>query len=326
MSGEAIQTPRVSVIIPTYNRAGLLPQTIQSALDQTFADLEILVVDDGSTDGTEQVVQKFADSRLIYIRQAHSGLPAVARNTGLRHARGEYIAFLDSDDLWLPEKLALQVQYMDAHRELGLSYSNAYQFVHDPGTHNSRPMVDTAVVKSGHTFERLYGRQVIPNLTVMIRASVLEKAGTFDSDPRLMANEDYEYWLRIAYHYPIGFLDRPLALYRQHPEGISKAAVATCLAKLWLIEKLDGLYPDFVERHADQRRRWLSRVHFGLGRGLLREHKIDIARHHLKRSWQMQPGASAFLFWAASFAGKGVYQRLDGLKTRLLAGRHVRQT
>lgn len=326
MSDTTVGTPRVSVIIPTYNRADLLPQTIQSVLDQTFRDLEILIIDDGSTEDTENVVRRIDDSRVTYIRQAHSGLPAVARNTGLHHARGDYIAFLDSDDLWLSEKLALQVQYMDAHPELGLSYTNTYRFAADPEQHDPSPMVQPGTAQSGHAFERLYGQQVIPNLTVMIRSSVVKQVGTFDEDVRLKANEDYEYWLRIAHHYPIGYLDRPLALYRQHPEGISKAAVATNQAKLWLVEKLDRIYPDSVTRHRDERRRWLSKIHYGLGRGLLREHKVNEARHHLKESWQLQRRLATGLFLTASLCGKRVYQRLDGLKTKLWDDRtHGRQ-
>jgi glycosyltransferase involved in cell wall biosynthesis len=317
MSDMAVGTPRVSVIIPTYNRADLLSQTIQSVLDQTFRDFEVLIIDDGSTDDTEHVVRRVDDSRAIYIRQGHSGLPAVARNRGLHHARGEYIAFLDSDDLWLSEKLAQQMQYMDAHPEVGLSYTNTYRFTADPERHDPRPVLRSETAHSGHAFARLYGQQVIPNLTVMIRSSVVERVGMFDEDIRLKANEDYEYWLRIAHHYPIGYLDRPLALYRQHPEGISKAAVATNRAKLWLVEKLDRTYPEFVARHPAKRRRWLSKIHYGLGRGLLREHKVNEARHHLKESWQLQRRLATGLFLTASLCGKRVYQRLDGLKTKL---------
>jgi glycosyltransferase involved in cell wall biosynthesis len=320
MSDTAAGMPRVSVIIPTYNRADFLPQTIQSVLDQTFHDFEILIIDDGSTDDTEHVVRRIDDSRVIYVRQGHSGLPSVARNTGLHHARGDYIAFLDSDDLWLSEKLALQVQYMDSHPEVGLSYTDTYRFTADPEQYDPRPVLRSETAHSGHVFALLYGQQVIPNLTVVIRSSVVEQVGMFDEDARLKANEDYEYWLRIAHQYPVGYLDKPLALYRQHPEGISKAAVATNQAKLWLVEKLDRIYPDFVARHPDQRRRWLSKVHYSLGRGLLREQKVNEARHHLKKSWQLQRRPATGLFLAASFCGKRVYQGLDGLKTRLWDG------
>ena len=114
--------PRVSVIIPTYNREKYIAETINSVLDQTFSDYEIIVVDDGSADNTERLIrEQFADE-VIYLSKPNGG-PASARNMGMRVAKGEYIAFLDSDDLWLPEKLAIQTRFMDAHPEIGLTYS-----------------------------------------------------------------------------------------------------------------------------------------------------------------------------------------------------------
>jgi glycosyltransferase involved in cell wall biosynthesis len=309
--------PKVSVVIPTYNRADLLRVAIQSALGQTFPDLEILVVDDGSTDSTPQVVRQVRDPRLIYIRQPHSGLPAVARNTGLRQARGEYIAFLDSDDLWLPEKLALQVEYMDEHPEVGLVYANAFTFTGDPPQSDPGPLLRPGGGLTGHVFEQLYGHPQIPNLTVLIRAALVETVGLFDEDERLKANEDYEYWLRIAGRYPIGYIDRPLACYRQHAQGISKASVATNQAKLFLIGRLDHLYPDFVARHRKQRARWLARVHYGLGRALLREQRVSEARHELRVSWRLQRRCPTLLFLGASYCGRAIYEQLDGARSRL---------
>jgi glycosyltransferase involved in cell wall biosynthesis len=320
ISGAA--APQVSVIIPTFNRAHLLPETLQSVLYQTFVDLEVLVVDDGSTDETEQIVHRLGDSRIIYIYQVHSGLPAVARNTGLRQARGKYIAFLDSDDLWLPEKLASQVEYMEAHPELGLTFTNAYVFRDSPEqSAPGRLMLRPNMALSGQVFDRLYGQPLILNLTVMLRASVIAEVGFFDEDPRLKANEDYEYWLRVAHRYPIGFIPRPFGKYRQHAEGISRAAVATNQAKLFLIEKLDRMYPSFVARHAARRRSWLSRVHYALGRGLLREHRVSEARHHLIKSLELRPRLAAIIFLGASFLGRQVYSRLDGIKARWIPDR-----
>ena len=308
-------TPRISVLIPTYNRADLLIQTLRSVVNQRYADFETLVVDDGSTDNTADVVAAIGDSRIRYVRQAHSGLPAVGRNTGMQLANGEYIAFLDSDDLWLPDKLALQVELMDSHPELGLSYTNCYRFMTDPTRYHPVPMLQPQAMLSGHAFDQLYAYQAIPNLTAMLRSSVRDQVGQFDEDPRLKANEDYEYWLRIAARFPIDHLPQPLALYREHTAGISKAAVATNQAKLHLIELLDQLYPGVAVRLQDKRRRWLAQVTYALGRAYLREQQVAEARQHFRRSWRSNPRLDTLVFWSASYLGRPVCERLDGLKT-----------
>ena len=308
-------TPKVSVVIPTYNRADLLTQALHSVASQRYVDFETLVVDDGSTDNTADVVAALGDSRVRYVRQAHSGLPAVGRNAGMALANGEYIAFLDSDDLWLSDKLALQVGLMDSHPELGLSYTNCYRFKTDPTRYHPAPMLQPQAMLSGHAFDQLYAHQAIPNLTVMLRSSVRDQVGQFNEDLRLKANEDYEYWLRIAARFPIDHLSQPLALYREHAAGISKAAVATNQAKLFLIELLDQLYPAVVVRLQDKRLRWLAQVRYALGRAYLREQQIAEARQHFRCSWRTKPRLDTLVFWSASYLGRPVYERLDGLKT-----------
>lgn len=307
--------PTVSVIVPTYNRADLLPATLDSVLDQDYRDFELLVVDDGSTDSTADVIAGTRDGRVVRIAQEHSGLPAVGRNTGMRRAAGRYLAFLDSDDLWLPGKLAQQVALMDASPALGLSYTNCYRFTRDPSDRAAAPLLRSSEMLTGHVFDALYGQPKIPNLTVMIRAKVTAKVGYFDEDPQIKANEDYEYWLRIAARYPIGHLAAPLALYRAHPGGISQAAIATQRAKLVLIEKLDRLYPEAAARLAARRQRWLARVHYALGRALLRDNQVGEARLHLGQAWQLDHQAAAALFWAGSYLGKPIYTRLDGARS-----------
>ena len=306
--------PNVSVIVPTYNRADLLPQALASVLGQSYGDFELLVVDDGSTDNTADVVARIGDARIITIAQEHSGLPAVGRNTGMRWAAGPFIAFLDSDDLWLPDKLVQQVALMEANPALGLSYTNCYRFTDDPTRHEPTPLLRPQDMLSGDAFDQLYGRPKIPNLTVMIRSAVVADVGYFDEDPQLKANEDYEYWLRIAARYPFGHITAPLALYKAHSGGISKAAVASGRSKLCMIKKLDRLYPETTTCLAGIRKRWLASIHYSLGRGLLRENNTAEARIHLQQAWQLDPQPKAALFWAASYLGRPIYQRLDGAR------------
>src|SRR5882724_2062331 len=119
-----MKQPKVSVIIPTYNRAHYLGTAVNSVLSQTFSDFELIVVDDGSTDDTMRLVERFHDSRLRYIYQQHRGISA-AMNAGIRAARGGYIARLDSDDIWLPDMLEVEVGVLDARPEIGLVYAKA---------------------------------------------------------------------------------------------------------------------------------------------------------------------------------------------------------
>src|SRR5437867_1708261 len=118
--------PKVSIVIPTYNYGRYVVEAVESVLNQSFQDREVIVVDDGSTDDTRERLERFR-GRIRYIYQRNKGLPA-ARNTGIRAARGAYVAFLDSDDLWLPEKLALQVPILDTRQQVGMVYTDAHLF------------------------------------------------------------------------------------------------------------------------------------------------------------------------------------------------------
>ena len=185
--------PRVSVIIPTYNRAGLLRAAIDSVLAQTFSDLELLVVDDGSTDDTQAMMRDFNDPRILYIRQENKGRSA-ARNVALARARGAYIAFLDSDDTYLPEKLALQVRYMDAHPDTGMVYTSAH-CVDTAGKPLARDYIASV---SGHIYRDIaFFRPVTITLpTVMVRRALLERTGGFDE--AMHRFEDTDMWRRLS--------------------------------------------------------------------------------------------------------------------------------
>ena len=185
--------PEVSVIIPTYNSAALIGDAIRSVLTQTYPNFEIIVVDDGSTDETAAVVQVIGDPRIRYIWQSNQGL-AGARNTGIHTATGRYVAFLDADDLFLPKKLAQQVQALDSQPETGL-VAGGYLFVDKAGkplaerrNWRHRPHLDLRTW--------LYGCPVIVN-AVLVRREWLVQVGGFD--PTLHRVEDRDLWLRLAY-------------------------------------------------------------------------------------------------------------------------------
>ena len=200
--------PMVSVVIPTYNRAGLVQRALASALAQNHRNLEVLVVDDASTDETQSVIAGYDDSRVRYLRQETNRGVAAARNRAMREARGDYIAFLDSDDEWLPEKLTHQVEAFSVHGdEVGLVYTGC-ETVDSFG----KSRFDIPVHRGNLHSEMLLRNMLIGGGSgVMIRRSVVATVGGFDEG--LPAIEDYDYWLRISRFYAFEYVSLPLTRY-----------------------------------------------------------------------------------------------------------------
>lgn len=202
-------TPRVTVVIPTYNRAATLPDAIASVLAQSLPDFELLIVDDASTDASPQIVSELDDPRVRLLRQPRNGGAAAARNRGLDEARGELVAFLDSDDEWLPEKLERQVALFDREGvDLGLVYSGI-ELVDPDGARE--------LVEPRHRGD-VYGAMLLENVVygggsnAMIRRAAIDRVGGFDE--AFPAIEDYDLWLRIARYYRVDFVPEVLARYR----------------------------------------------------------------------------------------------------------------
>lgn len=212
-------SPNVSVIIPTYNREVLIIETIHSVLCQTYKDFEIIVVDDGSIDNTQKVIKDIGDSRVKYIFENHRGVPAATRNTGIRNAQGQYIAFVDSDDLWLPDKLERQLFVMEKFSDIALVYAQAVSW--SEGVISREPLPKPSLAKSGFIFRDLFLRNFIPSLTVMVRKKIFDTVGYFDEDPDLIAAEDYDLWLRTARIARVYFMPEIVAKYRIHSGNIS---------------------------------------------------------------------------------------------------------
>jgi glycosyltransferase involved in cell wall biosynthesis len=219
----------VSVIIPTFNNADFLVQAIRSVLAQTYQDFEIIVIDDASTDNTEQMLQSFA-GRICYVRQDRGG-PSVARNRGILQARGELIAFLDADDLWRPTKLARQVDYLDRHPEACLVYTD-FTRGPQPGSNNQSRLRDFKPRDPADAFHSLLEENFIATPTAAVRRSALARSGLFD--PTLRGSEDLDLWLRLAGHSTragkpghvsarsFGFIDEILVDVRQHEANTSR--------------------------------------------------------------------------------------------------------
>ena len=211
-----MSSPKVSVIIPTYNRAAFLGAAVRSVLDQTFGDFEVIVVDDGSTDGTDEVVRDIADPRVRYLRQEHKGISS-AMNGGIRAASGAYIARLDSDDVWLPEMLQVEVAVLEARPEVGLVSAKG-QAMNVSG----EILSTTAGLPErypGDSFRSMLYDDCTCNITVIARRSCFDRVGLYDES--LEGNEDWDMWLRMARHYRLAQVDRVLAHFRWHEGNVT---------------------------------------------------------------------------------------------------------
>ncbi|MEW5767211.1 MAG: glycosyltransferase [bacterium] len=217
--------PKVSVVIPTYNAAAYLPEAIDSVLAQTFQDYEIIVVDDGSTDNTREVLAPYQD-RIRYIHQENAG-PSPAKNKGIKEARGEFVAFLDADDIWLPEKLALQMEVFENDPEVSLVHANVVRFGEN-WTELEEAQWQERIASprrrfTGYIFQPLLMQNLICTSAAVVKKSCFlddGEVGFFDQE--LVRAEDHDLWLRIARKYKIGYVDRLLVRHRDHHGTLSE--------------------------------------------------------------------------------------------------------
>lgn len=216
-------TKLASIIIPTYNRADIIAETVSSVLNQTITDIEVIIVDDGSIDLTETVVQNFTDSRVCLIKNTWTGLPAVARNTGIRIADGKYIAFVDSDDVWYPEKLERQLTALDAEPHVGMCFCGFDLMDHVSGKLTPAVIPELPPDRVSRA-QLVFNGNFIGSLTPVVRREVFELVGLFDEAQALRFCEDWEMWLRILARYDSIYIPERLAAYRVHAANSSADA------------------------------------------------------------------------------------------------------
>lgn len=215
-------SPRISIITPTHNRAGFLSEALENIRRQAHSNLEILIIDDGSQDETPDILHNFADLNIRYFPLPHSGHLSKLRNFGIEKADGDYIAFLDSDDLWVEGKLKAELTAMNDYPEAGFAFCGFETF---DGTGSSRielyrdlaePELQLSVQS---IFRRLIeGRMILYPSTVVLRKSVLTTTGLIDSSLRV---GDYEFFTRLAHQFPAAIVHSPLVRIRKHPGNLS---------------------------------------------------------------------------------------------------------
>jgi glycosyltransferase involved in cell wall biosynthesis len=299
--------PLVSVVIPTYNRAAYIGDAISSVLAQDYHPVEIIVADDGSTDDTADIVARFGGA-VTYLSLPHRGQPAATRNAAVAAARGEYVAFLDSDDLFLSGRLAGQVAALTEHPEAGLAYSNGYFFRDDPETPVGR-VLDGLPTPSGQSLPDLLRGNFLSTPVVLIRRTCLDSVGVFDERPDLLS-EDYDLWLRIAAEFPIIYVPGDVAAIRRHGQSISRDVAALRAGSLRVLAKLETTHPHLVDQY---------RAAFN--EGYARNHGA-VALAHLKQ-WQIRRGLShamRALRYSLRTPGFGVRPLLQWIRRRRVRG------
>jgi len=223
--------PTVSVIIPTFNRAHLVGRAIHSVLVQTYQDFEIIVVDDGSTDNTEKVIKSFNDPRIRYVRHEKNKGGSAARNTGIKTARGKYIAFLDDDDEWLPEKLEKQInKFQTLPSIFGVVYSG-FSYVSE----NGEIISNVIPTLRGKVYDNLLKENILGSPTPLIKKNCFKKAGLFDET--LPSCQDWDMWIRLSKYYYFDFVPDILAKHYVHRHRISANLNKRIAARKKLIKK-----------------------------------------------------------------------------------------
>lgn len=285
--------PKISVVMPIYHVEKFVGEAVQSVIDQTFADFELICVDDGGTDTSMDIVRRFADPRIRIVCQANRGL-AGARNSGIAHARGEFIALLDSDDVWHKDKLALHYIHLMANQDVGVSYAGSRMIDCDgellsvamrpkTGRISARDIICRNPVGNGSAPVL---RKTALDLAVFQHPEDPARDCWFDESFR--QSEDIELWIRLAVKHSVVFagIKGLLTDYRIIPGALSANVVKQYLSWTKMLRKLRSFAPEFVAEHGDTARayqlRYLARRSVQLG-------NFELARDLMRKALGLQP-------------------------------------
>ncbi len=299
---------KVSVIIPTYNRAAVLGRSIRSVLDQTFQDFELIIVDDASSDDTRDVVNNFSIPNIRYVRHEKNMGPGQARNTGINLAKGEYIAFQDSDDQWLPEKLEKQIRYLDsAPSDVGAVYScllrmNGSGSVHIPSRNNGK--------LDGDIHRAICRGNFIAMPAVLVKKECFARTGLFDD--RLNQYEDWDMWIRISKYYHFGFIDEPLVISYFTPGSVNEKGVVSEVQAANIILKKHN--EEYMVNKAI-----MAYIQFSMGNRLCQTEYIEQGRRHLIEAIKSNPAIPKYpIALFLSLFGHKAYSKIVRTKHDML--------
>jgi len=307
-------SPKVSVIIPTYNRADLLPRAIDSVLNQTYRDLELIIVDDGSTDNTKEIVEKYQkkDERIKYLWEENYGGPARPYNLALKQCQGEYIAFLDSDDVWLPEKLEKQIaifEEYDGKINLGLVICEAYVVDLDRNDIGRLTFPYNENLLGPEKFGLFFEKFGIISLScVVIKKEVFKNIGYFDEKFKVSA--DVDIYSRILKNSPIYFLKEPLVKYTQSDRSLSNE-------QFWI--KQIPEYKYFLEKYGDDFKKYpkaKSRFLRNIGTFYTLNNNNRMARKYFKEAIKNNPLSLRLYFQYFLSFFPNIYKKLLFIKRK----------
>jgi len=284
----SFDNPFVSIVTPAYNAQATVGETIESVLSQTFTNFELIVVDDGSMDDTANVVHQFEDKRIKYLYQTHKER-SEARNNGIKNAKGKYIAFLDADDTWLPEKLEKQMELFEVDPNLGLVYSDLYLC---EGIFPQKITLYSRIRKLYRGYvplRTMLEEGFIQSATPIVKREVFDKVGNFDSN--LIPLEDYDMWMRIVAKYSIDFVDQPLAYYRIHSNRTSWKIMPEILFESThkLIDKIETNFLSEGLLTTNDIIKGRSRIYYDYALGIMSRGEFAESKKSYMRSLRIYP-------------------------------------
>jgi len=265
--------PNVSVGLPCYNGSRWLAESIESVLHQTYPDFELVIVDDGSTDNSKKIIERYLeDVRVRYLYQENKGFSG-ATNRCIADSRGDYIAFMGQDDLWLPDKLERQVHKIEKGK-YSLIHSDVYDIDSEGRIIGRRNLKVPKTQDREAILARLLLSNFIAHPTVLVKRQCFDKVGLFDE--RMVIASDHDMWLRIAGEFDIGYISAPLIKKRLHEAQVSVKKPVECIKDEFLItEKAITKYP-FLKRYESKKK---ARLYYFWGVILLRQHNLSEARN-----------------------------------------------
>ena len=292
-------SPKVSINLCCYNSEKYLEETLQSIFTQTFTDWELVIVNDGSTDSTEEIIKRYSRNgrRIVYRYQPNAGL-GNARNKATQLSSGEYLAFIDHDDLWMPEKLEAQIKLFEQNPTLGLVYCDGYTI--DSLGNLIIQYSSKHPLARGNIFNQLVRNSFIPPASAVIKRSVFNEVGPF---PAFQTAEEYDLFLKITYQYPADFVAAPLFKYRSHEDNFSRRGTRGCLHRETIaIRKYwkDQIPASDIAR-ARTMKKLLALGFASYGTWLLEEGRTDEARQNLVNSLKLYPFQFRYLHYALTW-------------------------
>lgn len=296
----------ISVIIPAFNSEQFIVQAIESVFFQTYQNFELIVVDDGSRDNTRNILENYKDTKNISLISQKNQGAAAARNAGIKSSRGDYISFLDSDDVWLPRKLEVQKKCIESKPKIGVVYSDWSTFDENGIIEENFPLSRKLPRPSGDIFNELIGSCLLSTITVMIKKEVFNDVGYFDE--HLVRGEDYDLWLRIAAKHLFVYCPGTVAMYRQRSGSLTHSITKAKDHKpdeLMVINNTLERYPEKRKEINDKKlKRRYSDVYFQRGYSAYYRGDFRLAKNYFRSSivaWPLSLKAFIYSFIATFF-------------------------